>query len=95
MDKENRKKLKIYISDNSAESIKALEYASKINMLLPKIDLEVVNISRVENEKPEYIIMVPAFVLDNEIIHLGKPNDEVLEKIIDSSLQDYIQRHLN
>ncbi len=89
------KKLKIFIANDSPESILALDIASKLNTYFPEMELEVINISNDSRHEIKESSLVPLFLLDGQVIHAGYPGEEIYNKIIQLSLNQYLQKHLN
>ena len=83
--------LTIYVKDNSFQCGEAIDLASKIKSRLPQLELEVVNIDRGCGEDDIIVNEEPVFVLDNEILHIGNPDEESLVK----ALSNFNERHLN
>lgn len=70
--------LTIYVKDNSFQCGKAIDLASKVKQRLPQIELEVVNIDRSCDEDSIIVSEEPVFVLDNEVLHIGNPDEDAL-----------------
>ncbi len=83
--------LTIYVKDNSFQCAEAIDLASRIKKRLPYVELEVVNIDRGFDKDSIVVDEEPVFVLDNEILHIGNPDEETLVK----ALAVFNQQHLN
>lgn len=83
--------LTIYIKDNSLQCSEAIDLASRIKSRLPQIELEVINIDRSCDENDIIVNEEPVFVLDNEILHIGNPDEDALVK----ALSKFQKGHLN
>ncbi len=83
--------LTIYVKDNSFQCAEAIDLASRIKQRLPKLELEVINIDRGCDEDSIIVNEEPVFVLDNEILHIGNPDEDALVK----ALLTFGKNHVN
>jgi predicted thioredoxin/glutaredoxin len=82
--------LVIYVHDNCKESLRALDIASIVKTLLPKVRLKVVNIDRENVELPEDF-EGPVYVFNGELLKVGNPDPEQLI----SFLKLFEKSHMN
>lgn len=83
--------LTIYVKDNSYKCGAAIELASRIKKRLPSLELDVINIDRGCDEESIIVKEEPVFVVENEVLHIGNPDEETLIK----ALAAFDKRHLN
>ncbi len=73
--------LKIYVRDNCLESAQAFELASRLKMRLPQLKLELIKLTpdEIKNKNLDKY-QGPIFVLNDSIVHMGLPDEEIMVK---------------
>lgn len=78
--------LKIFVEPHCESCERALELASEISARFPALHVEVVDMSRPEVERPDYVFAVPTFVLNGRVFSLGNPRRSRLAAAVEAAL---------
>lgn len=73
----------VYLEDNSLESARVLDFISWIKTIAPRLDVKLVNVSRMEDPEEFENIALPAFEINGTLI-TGSLDREQLQRILRS-----------
>lgn len=73
----------VYLEDNSLESARVLDFISWIKTIDPRLDVKLVNVSRMEDSEEFENIALPAFEINGTLI-TGSLDREQLQMILRS-----------
>lgn len=78
--------LKIFVEPRCESCGRARTIASEIGERFPALRVEVVDLSRPEVERPDYVFAVPTFVLNGRTFSLGNPRLNRLAAAVEAAL---------
>lgn len=80
--------LRIYVEPRCVACERALGLAGEIRDCFPALEVEVVDLSRPEVSRPDYVFAVPTFVLNGRVLSLGNPRRSRLVAAVEAALRE-------
>ena len=79
-------RLDIYIEQNCLGCNYAKDLATEVQEMFPKVEVRIFDLARPNIRKPDSVIAVPTYILDDSRIWLGNPDKgdlfEILREIL-------------